>query len=207
MHRLAAIILAQQDLVSLERGSRGSRGHRRAISAISCRTPAPWSFSRTISAFSLSGRQCILNRGRAFTDAQKGMIVLRITHTYAVVYGDVQLVQCCLESRRLVDAAGQHHDRALVEDHLKLQTEVTDGLEHDVSRGASQVATMQRPAETSFHASPPQLLDEARRRRLTAAPALPASRADRSARRSPPRPARTDPGAGRPSAGRRSRVP
>ena len=70
-----------------------------------------------------------------------------------------------LEARGLVDVAGQHHHRALVEDDVQLEPKVADGLEHDrlvrFPGGDDGAADGQRR-----HAELPQARDERRRGRL-----------------------------------------
>jgi hypothetical protein len=101
----------------------------------------------------------------AFAHLKKSMIVLRVAHAHGVVGREFQRGQRGLQARRLVYAGGQRHHGALVENHLQLQPQFADALEHDVFvrllRGDNHPA-----GREVFHAALPHELQKARRRRV-----------------------------------------
>ena len=58
------------------------------------------------------------------------MVVLRVAHPDRVVRRQSERLERGCQPRGLVDAGRQHHDRALVEDHLQLESEIANRLEH-----------------------------------------------------------------------------
>ena len=58
------------------------------------------------------------------------MVILGIADPHHVVRGKLQQLQRRGEPARLVDAGGQHHYRALVEDDLQFELQLADGLQH-----------------------------------------------------------------------------
>ena len=78
----------------------------------------------------LDQRQRIGDRDAAFTDPDERMVVLGVTHAHAVVRRQPQLEQRGFQAGGLVRARRQDHDRALVENDLQLEPEITDRLEH-----------------------------------------------------------------------------
>ena len=85
-----------------------------------------------MSAVSLTAGNALATAAEHSHNAQEGVVVLRIADADRVVHREIQLLQRGLEPGRLVDAGGQHHDRALVEDHLQLEAEIANGFEHGV---------------------------------------------------------------------------
>ena len=58
------------------------------------------------------------------------MIVLRVADRDHFVRRHAEVAQRELRSGRLVDAGGQHHHRFAIEDHLQLEAELADRLDH-----------------------------------------------------------------------------
>ena len=58
------------------------------------------------------------------------MVVLGVTDADNVVRRESQLIQGSAQAGGLVDSRRQHHHRALVEDYLMFQPQITDGLEN-----------------------------------------------------------------------------
>ena len=105
------------------------------------------------------------DRRAVLGEAQHAVVVLRVAHGHHVVGREPQAIERRRQARRLRDARRQDHHRALVEDHVQLEAEVTDGLEnrHLVRRPGrdDRLAHGHRR-----HAPGPQRLDEPRGRRL-----------------------------------------
>jgi hypothetical protein len=103
------------------------------------------------------------------------MIVLGVAHTHRVVRRKPQLFERGGEPGRLVDPGRQHHHRTLVEDHLALQPQLANHLEHGrlvrLPRRHDHLAHGQR-----LHPAPGQRLDQLARRRLAQEPMLTCSR-------------------------------
>ena len=76
------------------------------------------------------------------------MIVLGVADGHAVVRRQAQLVERGGQTGRLVHARGQDHHGALVEDHLALEAELPDHVQHDrlvrLARGDDDAADGQR---------------------------------------------------------------
>ena len=188
VHRRAVVARAQRQEMA-RRGARSSRSFS-ARRRTSSTTPAPWSPAVTRSARSFSS-------GSAFATATPHSHAERNAWSFSaspmpddVVRGEPQLLERLHEPGRLVDSRRQDHDRALVEDHLQLEAQLADGLEHDllVRRQGGHDGP---PHGERRDARGPQRLDQ--RRRWGLAPAAPprACRGGRGARRSPPRRGRT----------------
>ena len=61
---------------------------------------------------------------------QEGMVIFGIADADDVVAGEFQFGEGAIESCHLVDAGGQHHDGAFVEDDLQFEPELTDAFEN-----------------------------------------------------------------------------
>jgi hypothetical protein len=70
------------------------------------------------------------DRDGALARRQEGMVVLGVADADDVVRRQMEVRERALEAGGLVHARRQHHDGALVEDHLELEAEVADGGEH-----------------------------------------------------------------------------
>ena len=107
----------------------------------------------------------VLDGDGAAARAEEGLVVLGVADADDIVRRQAEALERALEAPGLVDVAGQHHHRALVEDDVQLERKVVDGLEHDrLVRfpGGDDGAADRR----GRHAEVLQTLHERRRRRL-----------------------------------------
>ena len=75
--------------------------------------------------------QGIGDRGGAAAQTQKSTVVLRVADADNFVRRQVHFPEGGAQAARLVDAGGQDHNGALVEDYLQIQTALPDGVAHD----------------------------------------------------------------------------
>ena len=137
--------------------SRPALGSRRAAAGeIVCdqsRRSAPRRRRRDRPAVTRSARS--LTAGSAFATAAENSQSLRnewsfsASPTPTTLCGDIpQLAQRRGEARRLVHAGGQHHHGAFVEDHLQLEAEIADGVEHGRANAAPMSPRSRRPTDS-----------------------------------------------------------
>ena len=60
------------------------------------------------------------------------MIILRIADTHHIVWRKAKIIERGMQSARLVDTGRENHDRALVEDHLKFESQIANRVENDI---------------------------------------------------------------------------
>jgi len=150
-------------------------------------TPDPADALVTRSALSFSFWQGVGDGDAQLALGEEGVVVFGVSAGDAIARRQSERVQRSGQPGTFVDAARQHHHRALVEDDLQLQAQVADLVEDFLF---VRLARRDDDAPSGQRIDPvaPQRLVELWRRRLGQEPFLAVCRSTRAARRSRRRP-------------------